>query len=207
MPRTLANSADEDCRDSVRTPLEQIRRSELVDAAIRTIAMKGFGRTTVRDIAQAAGTATGSIHYYFKTKDELLHAAYVEAERRFQARLHEVLHGLAGLPKLRRVVEVCFDDHALWSIELDLWQHASRDATFRRIFGDASKPWVAMIASALEEAIAAGELSNRLEVDLVALELAALIDGLGIYTLVTNHLTTDGARDLAMRRLDALEKV
>ena len=50
------------------------RRSDLVEKSARLFREKGYEKTTVRDIAAAAGMQAGSWFYYFKTKQEILAA-------------------------------------------------------------------------------------------------------------------------------------
>ncbi|HEX6540318.1 MAG TPA: helix-turn-helix domain-containing protein, partial [Ktedonobacterales bacterium] len=48
------------------------RRTQILDAATRVFASKGFNRATIRDVAQAAGIADGTIYNYFANKTDLL---------------------------------------------------------------------------------------------------------------------------------------
>ncbi|MEJ2864741.1 TetR/AcrR family transcriptional regulator [Actinomycetospora flava] len=48
------------------------RRRELADAALATLADRGYARTSLRDIAQASGSSLGVLHYYFRDKVELI---------------------------------------------------------------------------------------------------------------------------------------
>jgi len=50
------------------------RRSDLIEKSARLFREKGYEKTTVRDIAAAAGMQAGSWFYYFKTKQEILAA-------------------------------------------------------------------------------------------------------------------------------------
>lgn len=52
--------------------LQAARRAQILDAATRVFAEKGFERATVRDIARAAGIADGSLYNYFANKSALL---------------------------------------------------------------------------------------------------------------------------------------
>src|SRR5215475_13433540 len=62
-----------------RTPkVVEDRREQIIDAALRVFAQKGFARATNRDVAQEAGITTGLIYYYFKSKEDLLKAALEE---------------------------------------------------------------------------------------------------------------------------------
>jgi AcrR family transcriptional regulator len=57
------------------------KRAAIIDAAVALFAHRGFYGTTVPEIAQAAGVATGSIYLYFKTKEELVNAALAERKQ------------------------------------------------------------------------------------------------------------------------------
>jgi AcrR family transcriptional regulator len=57
----------------------------VLDAAARFFAEKGYGVTSMRDIAGAAGMLPGSLYYHFASKEELLVAVYAEGVRRIQA--------------------------------------------------------------------------------------------------------------------------
>ncbi|CAM2894391.1 TetR family transcriptional regulator [Saccharomonospora xinjiangensis] len=53
-------------------------REALLDGARKCLLEKGYGRTTVRDIAAAAGVSMAAIGYHFGSKEALLNAALVE---------------------------------------------------------------------------------------------------------------------------------
>jgi len=57
-----------------RTPkMTEDRREQIIDAALRVFAEKGFARATNSEIACEAGNMTpGLIYYYFKSKEDLL---------------------------------------------------------------------------------------------------------------------------------------
>ena len=50
------------------------RREEILDAARRVFAERGFKGTTIADIAEAAGIALGTIYLYFPSKDAVFEA-------------------------------------------------------------------------------------------------------------------------------------
>ena len=58
-----------------RTPkIVEDRREQIIDAAMRVFAQKGFTKATNKDIAREAGITPGLIYYYFERKDALLNA-------------------------------------------------------------------------------------------------------------------------------------
>lgn len=63
MPRASAEA---------RARLEAVRRTQILEAAAKVFARKGFDRATITEIAQAARLSEGSIYNYFRSKEELL---------------------------------------------------------------------------------------------------------------------------------------
>ena len=62
-----------------RTPnVGEDRREQILDAAMRVFAEKGYSRATNRDVAREAGITTGLIYYYFENKEALLQAVLEE---------------------------------------------------------------------------------------------------------------------------------
>jgi AcrR family transcriptional regulator len=55
------------------------RRQEILDAAVRVFARKGFHTCRVGDIAEEAGVAHGLLYHYFVSKDEVLETIFREA--------------------------------------------------------------------------------------------------------------------------------
>jgi AcrR family transcriptional regulator len=61
-------------RDGVRDLVVRARREQIVEAATRVFAEKGFRRATTREVAREAGISEGTIYNYFEDKDALLMA-------------------------------------------------------------------------------------------------------------------------------------
>lgn len=193
-----------------RTGIEELRRSELVHAAIEVIAERGFDRTTVRDIARSAGAAAASVHYYFKSKDELLQAAFDEVEMRFRNRVAETLAAVTTpADQLAALVELFFgggaDETQGWVVQIDVWQQASRHEVFRQTFVEAHDWWVTTIAQTLTAGVAQRQFRPIQDVRCEATELAALMDGLGIY-YVTEQVDSQLARSIVLERVQDLKR-
>ena len=54
------------------------KRRQLLDAAVRVFARKGFHASRVGDIAEEAGVAHGLLYHYFDSKDQLLETVFHE---------------------------------------------------------------------------------------------------------------------------------
>src|SRR5436305_14297060 len=59
-------------KDSLQEQLIAARRNQILDAATKVFAAKGFHPTTIRDIAREAGIADGTIYNYFENKTALM---------------------------------------------------------------------------------------------------------------------------------------
>jgi len=51
------------------------RRQQIIDAAYRCFARKGFHQATMRDIYEEAGLSPGAVYHYFDSKDEIIRAS------------------------------------------------------------------------------------------------------------------------------------
>lgn len=54
-----------------------IRRQQIIDAAYRCFARKGFHQTTMREIYAEAGLSAGAIYHYFHSKEEIIEASFI----------------------------------------------------------------------------------------------------------------------------------
>jgi TetR/AcrR family fatty acid metabolism transcriptional regulator len=66
------------------------KRRQLLDAAVRVFARKGFHGSRVGDIAEEAGVAHGLLYHYFKSKDQVLEAVFHENWSILIARIESV---------------------------------------------------------------------------------------------------------------------
>jgi TetR/AcrR family transcriptional repressor of bet genes len=195
---------------NARASVEDLRREELVAATLATISARGFEHTTVRDIAEAAGAAVGSVNYYFKSKQDLLRAAVADSDRRFRKRVRDELVSVEGaVAKLERVAELLFlpsADEPDWAVFMDFWQQASRDETFRSIFEAANADWIELLLDVVNEGVDRGELVIHGSTRDETMALAALIDGLGLHTRVTQHIDAETACRLVKAHIDQLRR-
>ncbi|MEO4054042.1 TetR/AcrR family transcriptional regulator [Solibacillus sp. CAU 1738] len=71
--------------------LIEIRRQQIVDAAIGLFKEKGFHRATTREIAKAAGFSIGTLYEYIRIKEDVL---YLVCDNIY----HEVTQRLSSFP-------------------------------------------------------------------------------------------------------------
>ena len=59
-------------KDPVQAKLEQLRREQILEAAVKVFAEKGFRTAKIQEVANAAGISNGTVYNYFRSKDEVL---------------------------------------------------------------------------------------------------------------------------------------
>jgi TetR/AcrR family transcriptional regulator, repressor of fatR-cypB operon len=91
-------------------PLVDDKRRRILDAALRVFSAHGYDGTSVPEVADRAGVATGTLYHYFEDKAALVNEVYRDAKLRLKAGL------LDGAPKLD---PYRFDDAERWFG--DLW--------------------------------------------------------------------------------------
>jgi AcrR family transcriptional regulator len=165
-------------------------RGELLAAAERVIAERGYEAGSLSAIAEAAGVSKGALYHHFESKDELLFALL---EERFQERIE--LGTRAGeqpdpdVPA-RMVEELPFDRP--WNLLfLEFVLRAARDEPFRREFRKRLDHLRANSAVALERFWEANGIDFDLDATEAVLLIVALGNGLAIEALTDPRQATD----------------
>lgn len=175
-------------------------RSQLLDAAERMFYEKGFARTTLMDVAEAANLTRGAVYWHFKNKGELFEAmadrvrlpleSLVEAcydvnetdplgkMREFSIR---ILKESVSNPRRRRVLTILFHKCEL--------NEETRHIELRR--QTACMEYVQHMQQCLRIAIDKGQLPANLDIHQAATAKHALFVG-----LITNWLFLPGSFDL-----------
>jgi AcrR family transcriptional regulator len=94
-------------RSQLVTPKAGQTRERILQAALELFRDRGFEQTTMRDVATAAGVATGAAYYYFRSKEEVVLAFYAKTAEEMRTILPSELARTRDLKKrLRRILEL-----------------------------------------------------------------------------------------------------
>jgi AcrR family transcriptional regulator len=161
-------------------------RQQVVDAAIRALAQGGFARTTVNDIARAAGMSKGAVHYHFARKADLISHVL--------ERCLEVTHGrlraawdAPGSPTdkirrgLREMRERWRDGGPELRVVADLMAQGVHDASLRQPVADMFQKARAEIIEHLIASLAAMGLKPKIPAHIIPRLLLATLDGLALH--------------------------
>lgn len=96
----------------MRRAIENIRREELIDAAIAAVAEEGHDAATTRTIGVRAGVSPGIVHHYFGDKHSLLSSAMRAVRKPVVMAYHARLSAVGALDGAgREALEACLDAH------------------------------------------------------------------------------------------------
>jgi AcrR family transcriptional regulator len=72
-------------------PKSEATRTRILETALATFRERGFEKSTIREIAAAAGVAVGATYYYFDSKDAIVMAFYQRAQQEMAPSLDAIL--------------------------------------------------------------------------------------------------------------------
>jgi TetR/AcrR family transcriptional regulator, transcriptional repressor of bet genes len=169
---------------------EAERRAQVLRAARMCIVTHGYERVTMRDIAETAGVSTGTVVHYFQDKETVLEAALLDKITDTGITFRAALAGAhSARERLERLVEASLpatdevrDEWRLW---LTFWGEATRNERLRAVSERQHQRWTSFLARIVREGVTAGEFA-QLDADMVAPQIAAVIDGLAVQATLGN---------------------
>jgi TetR/AcrR family acrAB operon transcriptional repressor len=190
-----------------RTKTEALEtRSDILDTAERVFSERGVARTSLADIAAAAGVTRGAIYWHFKDKADLFcemvarvtlpmedapcrvdHAAAADPLASIRTMMVAILRRTSEDPQARRVFHIVFHKCEYVDEMKPVWKRLN----------EMQAACLNGIEQGLKAAIERGQLPLSLDAHRAALGLHALIDGL-ISRWVIEPETTQSGRDAAL---------
>lgn len=177
--RDCGEAAESRPRFSRQAP--DVRRQQIVDAAVRCLAKGGVGAFTVSAICAEAGISHGLINHYFASKEDLLVAVYEKVTDGLADFTRAILAGRhEPEDKLRAIVDASFSEEifheANLSVWLALWGQVRNNPGLRAAHKELYDGYRIAIGHQVSSVAQKRKLS--LDAPRLALSLCALIDGL-----------------------------
>ncbi|HVN72594.1 MAG TPA: TetR/AcrR family transcriptional regulator [Desulfomonilia bacterium] len=164
------------------TDLEVIRKAQIIDAALRTIAERGCADVTMDDICKAAGLSKGGLAHYYKSKNDLFKAAFQEFFQRIFVRGDETMSTFSD--PLEQVLSFEWlyniDDPDVdtgYPILYDFMSIAVHDQEYREIFSDWINNWVKLLSKAIRLGQSRGSFEN-VDAESAARTISAIYQGI-----------------------------
>jgi AcrR family transcriptional regulator len=193
------------------------RRQEVVEAVWRIIAVDGLERASLREVADEAGLAVGSVRHYFAGSEELLAFSFATVIDSIVARLER------AVPDVQRRAPVGQEQRAAVltllgeflpldeqrAVEACVWmafRNAARIRPFLAAEADRSHREVAAVVGRVITVLVPEDASEE-ELVVEAERLLATLDGLCMHALLQpGWMTARMCTDVLERHLDGLAR-
>ncbi len=191
------------------TKSPDVRRQELMDAAVRVFADKGISRTTVSDITDSAGVAKGTFYLYFDSKEQLLGAM---KERLVDEILEHATaqHARVGQEDWWGLVDSVIESFVDFMLERRdmvhvLMQEGGHSSDTDDVFMECERKVDAMFASGIKAGIEAGAFRTS-DPEMIATFFHHAIDGALIHAVLYGETIdrdrfVDAAKELVRKTL------
>ena len=122
-----------------RTMSREARRQQLIDSTIETLAARGYSRTTLTDVARAAGLSHGLVLFHFETKEKLLAETLNHLAEEYRRNWQEALAEVGDDPaeQLNALIEADFNPAICTPSRLAAWCSFWGEAQSRPFYQEA----------------------------------------------------------------------
>lgn len=171
-----------------REQKKQRTKNAILDAAVSLFTAKGYGKTTIADLARAAGVGKGTVYSYFQGKSSIFLAFFEEQLEAFGAAITGTDNG--AMPLLDRLVAVYREEFRFIVRYPEFGRILMRETFFPRDLDPAllrrlDQRYIDLLIPMLKKAQERGELRRDLELTLV------LGHFYGLYVMVVSAWFTD----------------
>ncbi len=187
-----------------RKASKEVRRLQLIEATIDSLAKRGYSDTTMADVADGAKLSRGIVNFHFESKEKLLVATLQHMYDEYAAHWRAALEKAGEDPasRLQALVAADFDRAicnkrklAAWCA---FWGEAKSRPTYQALSGARDKAYqgtIVELCSRLKE-----DAGYAYEPEAVALALSAMLEGLWLRLMMGAH---DVSRETALAGANA----
>jgi len=185
-----------------RKASKEVRRQQLIEATIDSLAKRGYAETTMADVADGAGLSRGIVNFHFESKEKLLVATlqYMADEYadHWTAALEKA--GLSAASRLWALVRADFDRKITTKRKLAawcaFWGEAKSRPTYQALCGARDARYQQIFEGLVTEM--KKEAGYGFEPKAVTLALCAMMEGLWWRLMVSDGLTREAALQAAV---------
>ena len=158
------------------------KREEILQAALKVFARQGYNYTKMIDIAREADIGKGTIYEYFRSKEEILLAAYDNYMQVSNEGIARILASpITPLEKIREIIlqtiRIYASDPEIMRVFFDFWIESTHNENitemdFRKLYAD----YRVLARNLLEEAKQAGQVRKDIGENVPSI-LVAVVEG------------------------------
>ena len=184
--------------------LEEIRKSQIIGAALSTIARRGWANVTMDDICRTACLSKGGLLHYYKTKNDLFKAAFREFFKNIFQRGEEAMSSFEDpMDQILSFEWLCDskdpDNKTGYNILYDFISIALHDHEYRRIL----RNWIKSCVNLVKKAILLGQSQGKfknVDAESAARTISAVYQGIGIRWYLSREDHPDAWAKESVRR-------
>lgn len=161
-----------------------IRKSQILEAALRTFSQVGTYNVTLDDIAKEAGMSKGGIAYYYSSKDGLVKEVFKVFFERIFLRSKETMDQYTDPMDKLLSFSWLYDsndpdvNHG-YQLLFDFMSMAVRDEECRQIYHEWVNSWIILLKKALIEGIEQGKF-REIDTDSTARSISSIYHGIAM---------------------------
>ncbi len=184
----------------MRGDIKHLRREQLIEATIDSIARHGFRKTTLSQVAKRAKLSQGIVNFYFKTKDGLLLETLEFLADEYEARWKRAVaaSGPDPVAALDAIIEtylgreVC--NRRKVSVWVAFWGESQSHPGFRKLCSRLANDYLLQTREIIRRIIDRGGY-QRHDADAIARGLNAMINGLWLDLMIDpKHFDREAAK-------------
>src|SRR5919204_1610863 len=183
-----------------RGKISDSRRHDLILAAFRQIAERGFEGLRTREVAAEVGVNIATLHYYFPTKEALIRGVIDYATGRLRST--RAPHG-SPADQLRnhlRAMQALFrEEPRVAGVMAELALRSNRDPALARILRETNDAWHKTLRGLLRRGAREGHLAAELDSDGIATLIMATLSSMTLPTVAAG-----GRMEQAFHQLETL---
>ncbi len=185
------------------------RRREILEATCACVAERGFRDLRIVDVARAAGYSTGTVHYYFDSKEALLTEAFrFQQEQSLERRNNLIDPADDPVTRLRTLARgylpTTQESVRAWRVWVELWVSALGDSSLSSLNDTYYGAWRRTVLTAVQEGKAQGLLRVG-DPAMFADVFVGMLDGLAIQVLIgSQDMTAERMRETCEEFLDGV---
>lgn len=172
--------------------MKQDKKQQIVEAATKLLAEKGYEKASVKDIARESGITPGLVHYYFQNKEEILSEVVLQASNQYthvmQALKQAVPAEQIGKAAMGEPRDRVRDQPDWYRLRYELFAIGLRNPSLADKVNHILDNGRNGITSILEQLMPESE-----ETDAAAAILLACFDGFALQKLLNPNFDLDGA--------------
>ncbi|WP_438856148.1 TetR/AcrR family transcriptional regulator [Agromyces sp. M3QZ16-3] len=180
------------------------KREEILTAALDVIAREGYGRASVRELAEAVGLSQAGLLHYFGTKEELFAAVLRKRDETDLQRVEERLGEVSTFEAFRQTIDRNADVPGLIQLYVRLSAEATDPAhPAHAFFADRTRTFREIVAVDIRRMQAEGTVRADLDAEQAAMLMLASADGLQVQWLMDPTLDMAAHVSALLRLLES----